>query len=67
MDLARWRDGEMGRDTLKPFSRNRRVDLLVNPPLTIYFITESYAVTKNSWFLMNDEDVVLPNKKKGML
>jgi hypothetical protein len=37
------------------------VDVLVNPPLTLYFVTEKQVVTKNLDCKWNDEDVVLPD------
>ena len=41
----------------------RRVDLLVNPPLTLYFLTDKIAVTEHLSFPLNDEDVVFPKKQ----
>jgi len=40
-----------------------RVDLLVNPPLTLYFVTDIFLVTEHLSFPLNDEDVVFPKKQ----
>ncbi|HPS61128.1 MAG TPA: hypothetical protein PLE33_07700, partial [Candidatus Cloacimonas sp.] len=41
----------------------RRVDLLVNPPLTLDFLTDKIEVTEHLGFPLNDEDFVFPKKQ----
>ena len=52
-------------DGFQTGEKNRNVDVLVNPPLTLYLVTEKKEVTKNLDCKWNDEDVVLPVGEKS--